>query len=327
LIEEYRQDAFGNVSDGATSQPQLTHQLAGEYFDADTGLIYLRQRWYDPKSSRFLSIDPAQSNANNLRLSNHYLYASADPVNNVDPTGEMSLIELDTAMDTASDMAISALREEGMDRIYGEFGKAFLNNALNFKGSKMGYVAGNPGAAALVTGFAIMCKTSKHCFLQGIPTFSAGFDMPAHAYHILNAISGNGFTKNGGSSAQPFVLNYTRPRRDVKYRDSQGMCKDVTGEGVLGKVIKQLLKLNCDEYPYASTNEGGDANWHLDRVSMMPVPKWESNFQGNRLSAFYRTMKLEPNFGPPESTFFNISIPIYPTFFLTKRGVVTGVKP
>jgi RHS repeat-associated protein len=312
LVEEYRQDAFGNANDGAASQPQLTHQLAGEYSDADTGLVYLRQRWYDPKSGRFLSIDPAQSNANNLRLSNHYLYASADPVNNVDPTGEMSLIELDAAMDTATDMAVAEMRQEGLDRIYGEFGKAFLNSAINFKGSNIGYVAGNPGAAALVTGFAVMCKTSKHCFLQGIPTFSTGYDLPAHSFHIINALMGDGFTKSNSGNALPFVLNRIRPRRDVSDRGIKGLCNGITGTKI-GKL------LNCDEYPYATTNEGGELNWMADRVSLMPVPSWESNKQGNKLNFFYNGASVKYNAGV-DSLFLNISIPIYPTFSINRSG-------
>lgn len=55
-----------------------------EYADADNGLVYLRARYYDPKTMRFISRD---SN----RLDNRYAYGNGDPVNNIDPSGHDAL--------------------------------------------------------------------------------------------------------------------------------------------------------------------------------------------------------------------------------------------
>jgi len=55
---------------------------AGQYTDAETGLIYLRARYYDPSTAQFLSIDPA------LSLSGApYNYADNNPINSSDPSG------------------------------------------------------------------------------------------------------------------------------------------------------------------------------------------------------------------------------------------------
>lgn len=51
-----------------------------EYGDEDNGLVYLRARFYDPVTMRFISRD-------SKRLDNRYAYCSGDPVNNVDPSG------------------------------------------------------------------------------------------------------------------------------------------------------------------------------------------------------------------------------------------------
>jgi RHS repeat-associated protein len=32
--------------------------LSGQYTDAESGLIYLRARYYDPVTSQFLTVDP-----------------------------------------------------------------------------------------------------------------------------------------------------------------------------------------------------------------------------------------------------------------------------
>ena len=51
----YTYDAFGNSSKtGSSANP---FQYCGEYTDNETGLIYLRARYYDPNAGRFISED------------------------------------------------------------------------------------------------------------------------------------------------------------------------------------------------------------------------------------------------------------------------------
>jgi RHS repeat-associated protein len=54
--------------------------FAGEYRDAESGLYYLRARYYDPHLMRFLSRDSAV-------MFNRYSYCSGNPVMLVDPSG------------------------------------------------------------------------------------------------------------------------------------------------------------------------------------------------------------------------------------------------
>ncbi|HVB45892.1 MAG TPA: RHS repeat-associated core domain-containing protein [Streptosporangiaceae bacterium] len=74
-------DAWGNpqTTGGLTATTPLGY--AGGYTDP-TGLIYLINRYYDPATGQFTSLDPlvAQSNA-------PYTYANGNPVSNIDPTG------------------------------------------------------------------------------------------------------------------------------------------------------------------------------------------------------------------------------------------------
>jgi len=52
----------------------------------DSGLIYMRARYYDPASGRFISEDPGRNGTN------WYAYCGNNPVNMVDPTGQMGLM-------------------------------------------------------------------------------------------------------------------------------------------------------------------------------------------------------------------------------------------
>jgi len=72
--------SYGQLASGPTGKDALLY--AGQYFDAESGLYYLRARYYEPTTGQFISVDP-------LVTSTHapYSYASNDPLNNVDPRG------------------------------------------------------------------------------------------------------------------------------------------------------------------------------------------------------------------------------------------------
>ena len=95
----YDYDAFGNEvnSTGTTSNNYL---YRGEQYDPDLGLYYLRARYYNPLTGRFMSRDPyepALRNPNgtpiNPRELHKYLYTGGDPVNWIDPRGMDDLEE------------------------------------------------------------------------------------------------------------------------------------------------------------------------------------------------------------------------------------------
>jgi RHS repeat-associated protein len=62
----------------------------GEQYDSDLGLYYLRARYYNPNTGRFMSRDPEDGDETDPKTLHKYVYANGDPVNAVDPTGRMA---------------------------------------------------------------------------------------------------------------------------------------------------------------------------------------------------------------------------------------------
>jgi RHS repeat-associated protein len=68
----------------------------GEQYDSDLGLYYLRARYYNPNTGRFLSRDPEDGYIDIPATLHKYLYVGGDPVNWIDPKGrELVEVELE----------------------------------------------------------------------------------------------------------------------------------------------------------------------------------------------------------------------------------------
>lgn len=63
----------------------------GKPLDAETGLIYMGARSYDPEIGRFTGIDPRGFNENNPQSFGRYVYANNSPYVYNDPNGEEAL--------------------------------------------------------------------------------------------------------------------------------------------------------------------------------------------------------------------------------------------
>ena len=93
VSDTYDYDAFGT----ATAEAGLTvnpYRYCGEYQDETTGLYYLRARYYDSTTGRFISADSYSGSTADPVSLHKYLYADANPVMNSDPTGNKTLKEM-----------------------------------------------------------------------------------------------------------------------------------------------------------------------------------------------------------------------------------------
>ncbi|HSI11009.1 MAG TPA: RHS repeat-associated core domain-containing protein [Chthoniobacter sp.] len=105
VVEQVDADAFGNLNQSVGLKQ--AHIYAGEYWDQDAQLLYLRARWYDPKVGRFISPDPLEGRQVDPPSLNRYAYAKSDPVHNLDPGGELTLGEQQTAQNLQTELRVA----------------------------------------------------------------------------------------------------------------------------------------------------------------------------------------------------------------------------
>jgi RHS repeat-associated protein len=101
VTDAYEYDAFGNLIAQTGTTPNA-YLYRGERYDSDLGLYYLRARWYNPASGRFMSRDPYGGSIYDPASLHRYNYARANPVNYIDPSGRSNLTEyaLDLSLNT-----------------------------------------------------------------------------------------------------------------------------------------------------------------------------------------------------------------------------------
>ncbi len=86
-LRTYQYDEFGTLTGGTSAYPGEAYDRArwkgALSLGAEANLYYMRNRWYDTRTGRFLSEDPIGL-AGGLNL---YAFAGGDPMNGLDPMG------------------------------------------------------------------------------------------------------------------------------------------------------------------------------------------------------------------------------------------------
>lgn len=87
ISDERAYDAWGQIRSGGTTGDQRGRYVAnlGHKQDDESGLIYMRARFYEPASGRFISEDSANHGTN------WFSYCSNDPVNKIDTDGNFDI--------------------------------------------------------------------------------------------------------------------------------------------------------------------------------------------------------------------------------------------
>ncbi len=89
VVKAIEYDAYGNVISDSNPNITIPFGFAGGLKDSDTGLIRFGSRDYDAETGRWTARDPIGFAGGDTNL---YGYVANDPVNFVDPTGEIAWI-------------------------------------------------------------------------------------------------------------------------------------------------------------------------------------------------------------------------------------------
>ena len=130
---DYTYSAYGELIAGESNGINNPIRYAGEYTDEESGLIYLRARYYDPGLGRFISEDTHWNPSNMIygdnpdennpipdvsaiiQSSNLYTYSMNDPVNFVDPSGSAIILTGITSKNDERFVNLQLLTDDKLD--------------------------------------------------------------------------------------------------------------------------------------------------------------------------------------------------------------------
>ncbi|MDO9073102.1 MAG: RHS repeat-associated core domain-containing protein [Rubrivivax sp.] len=215
VVSRTRYEPYGATVAGSTSPATIGY--TGHVNDADTGLVYMQQRYYDPIAGRFLSVDPVTTDAKTGGHFNRYVYAESNPYKFTDPDGRSSI-----AADVPHEVGGSG-NGAGIADVLPETVSAQVGSALAASATLAGGIGGGArGGIAAVQGIAAR-EISLSRSIHG--------EAAAHAADAIKA-------------GKPSVLTIDRAGASANRQ---------TSTGALDKVVGKHL----DEYPPAMFREGG----------------------------------------------------------------------
>ncbi|NEQ99797.1 MAG: hypothetical protein F6K30_24355 [Cyanothece sp. SIO2G6] len=340
VTDRYWYDAYGELI-SSLGDTENSYLYTGEQFDEALGEYYLRARYYDPDSGRFVSRDPFEGFLTDPLSLAKYPYVHGNPVNSTDPSGLLVGIP-DTALVRTMAAQLEKIR--------------FISSyrALTIARSVDSLIAANWVRIVVAAGIVSAAAIAEGVRRFGIPVVVHARDLQEHALHIANTQTGVGNVKRRiekleeiqqaqqpplnyadaaiarGSFISPFTVGphalhkaFYVPLRAKEDHQRTPWINTLPVNARLGLPPRSLAR---DEFPFASTKQGGGASFDGNRVSLRYVPGQESNRQGRFIDKFYRHPNVDLYSsqrrgvkGKGEFVTLGIPLQVTPSGFFTRR--------
>lgn len=112
LLTRTRFEPYGRPATAKPSKETSVIGFTGHVQDAETDLVYMEQRYYDPVAGRFLSVDPVVAKSDSLVGFGRYHYASLNPYRFVDPDGRNAFAFIIKLFDKGGSKIVAPLAEK-----------------------------------------------------------------------------------------------------------------------------------------------------------------------------------------------------------------------
>jgi RHS repeat-associated protein len=130
IQNSYEYDEWGSITN-QVENVKNPFKYTGEVYDEETGLYYLRSRYYDPSLGRFIQEDMYEGDITNPLTFNLYTYVYNNPLKYIDPSGNIGINQIDNLMiGLASSFDIDMLNYSTVLSIL-QIGKAIANGDIN----------------------------------------------------------------------------------------------------------------------------------------------------------------------------------------------------
>ena len=219
-----------------------SHGFIGERHDAETGLMYLNARYYDPKLGRFLSPDTLDPMVPGVGT-NRYAYGLNNPVNIADPSGHMGDDRSNPGPEYAGESTYDASRdyaEANPDPAKGAEGGDWSREERQFYGSGL----------ALGTRFA------------GVQT----------QYAIAPALVAVGGTKIGSAVGGSIIAGILGALAGIFMNEEAPPEKSTPGPVIDGKIKEDMEKRGWTEQEINDLVSGAPAGTSVDKRGAGKTP-------------------------------------------------------
>ena len=299
ITDTYSYSAYGETS-SKTGTTANNYLYAGEQYDQDLGQYYNRARYYNPSIGRFSQQDSYEGNNQEPASLHKYLYANNDPMMYTDPSGHDSEIELSIVANAEVGMfssggAASAVQPGRI--VIGSLIRPIVSSAAT------SHVAGAAIAGLIYETATNYCQKNDNCELP-MPIIFYGLGHFDLSRHILDSQVGNG----SNNSPVTALLHRKQPANDRKWLRTV-LVAPICPTPRAGKG-------DCDEYPFNSTEEGGESNYKLGGVSLRMI-----NSSCNQIGGCYLGRMYDEDNTANEDPFLTVADPFFPlSFYMTRKG-------